>query len=125
MANELDDVGGMAFPFRIDPQTGGVSWATGADKLRQNIRVLIGTRHGERPMLRDFGTRVHSLVHEPNDGVLADLVRTQLQQALLTWEPRVLVLGADVTHAEGELRVRLRYAPTNEPSPDELVLVLP
>lgn len=125
MANENDDVAGMAFPFRIDPRTGGVSWAVGTDKLRQNIRVLIGTRHGERPMLREYGTRVHSLVHEPNDDVLADLVRTQLQQALLTWEPRVLVLGADVTHAEGELHVRLRYSPTAEPTPDELVLALP
>ena len=125
MADGIDDVAGMAFPFRIDPETGGVSWALGTDKLRQNIRVLLGTRHGERPMLREYGTRVHSLVHEPNDDVLADVVRTQLQQALLTWEPRVRVLGADVTHADGELRVRLRYSNTTEPAPDELILALP
>ena len=44
--------------------------AEGEDKIRQNVRLILGTRLGERPMLRDFGTRMPGLVHDPNDEVL-------------------------------------------------------
>ncbi len=49
----MSDVTGFAFPFRVDPSSGGVASATGRDKIRQNIRQIIATRFGERPMLRD------------------------------------------------------------------------
>ncbi len=120
----IEDVRGAAFPFRIDPETGAVAWASGHKKIRQNIRIILGTRHGERPMLRQFGSRVHSLVHDVNDDVLADLVQRQAQQALLQWEPRVLIIDSQVDQSEGELRLRLRYRHTTEPVADEVVLAV-
>lgn len=113
---------GFAFPFRFDPATGGVAWAGGADKIRQNIRVLLGTRLGERPMLRDYGSRIPALVHDPNDDVVADAVRTQAQHALLQWEPRVLITGAVVEQEEAELRLRLNYVHTNAPIGGQMVV---
>jgi len=53
----LDDVRGFGFPFRIDSKTGGVAWGEGTDKIRQNVSVILNTRLGERPMLREFGSR--------------------------------------------------------------------
>jgi phage baseplate assembly protein W len=119
-----DSIAGLSFPFRIDPTTGGVSWSFGTDKLRQNIRLIIGTRYGERPMLRDFGTRVHQLVHDPNDAVLADLLKQQVQEALLNFEPRVLVTQAQVVQSEAEVRMVLDYVQTSAPVADQLVLPL-
>jgi len=119
-----NEIAGVAFPFRIDPTTGGVSWAFGGDKLRQNIRIILGTRYGERPMLRDFGTRIHSLVHDPNDAVMVELLRTQAQQALLQFEPRVLVTKTDVTQSGGEVRMVLNYTHTTAPIADQLILPL-
>ena len=104
----IDDIAGPAFPFRIDPTTGGVAWAFGSDKLRQNIRLILGTRYGERPMLRDYGTRIHSLVHDPNDAVMAELLKTQTQ----------------VVQSEGEVRMLLNYTHTTEPVADQLILPL-
>jgi uncharacterized protein len=117
-------IAGLSSPFRIDPATGGVSWAFGTDKLRQNIRLIIGTRYGERPMLRDFGTRIHQLVHDPNDAVLGDLIKQQVQQALLQFEPRVLVTQTQIQQSEGELRMLLSYMQTSAPIADQLVLPL-
>ena len=111
----VDDVSGFGFPFRIDPQTGGVAWSSGEEKIRQNVMLVLGTRLGERPMLREYGTQLHALVREPNDGVLADLVRTQARQALLRWEPRVMITDASVQQTEDELHLRLGYFHTNEP----------
>ena len=120
----IDDIAGPAFPFRIDPVSGRVAWASGRDKLRQNVRLVLGTRAGERPMLREYGTRIHSLLHNPNDDVVSELLQTQAQQALLQFEPRVLVTQMSVIQAEGEVRMQLSYTITSEPIADQLILPL-
>jgi len=119
-----DDVQGMAFPFRIDPTTGRVAWARGRDKIRQNVRIILSTRVGERPMIRDFGTRIPALVHDPNDDVLADLIQNQAREALLQWEPRILVTTMQLDQSEGEARLRLNYVHTDEPVADQMLLPL-
>lgn len=121
-----DDVRGVAFPFRIDPGTGRVQTATGDEKIRQNVRLVLGTRLGERPMLRDFGTRLPSLVHEPNDDVLVDLARNHTTEALLRWEPRVIVTSSEVERDpdHGILQLRLTYLYTNQQVAGQAVLPL-
>jgi Bacteriophage baseplate protein W len=118
----IEDVKGFAFPFRIDPISGGVAWAFGVDKISQNVRLILGTRIGERPMLRDFGSRLHALVHEPNDAAMADIMKNQAQQALLQWEPRILAIQAQVEHSEGEARMRIMYTHTTAPIGGELII---
>jgi phage baseplate assembly protein W len=120
----LEDIQGANFPFRIDPATGGVAMATGSDKVRQNVRVILGTRVGERPMLREFGTRIPALVHDPNDDVLADLMQNQARQALLQWEPRILVTNMLVKQNEGEARLQLDYIYTSEQVADQMIVPL-
>ena len=120
----IDDIKGIGFPFAIDPATGGVTWAMGRDKIRQNLRIILGTRLGERPMLRDFGSRLHGLVHDPNDDVLVELAETQTKQALLQWEPRILVTSTKVNQAEGEFRMQVNYVHTEEPVSGQLILPL-
>src|SRR5262245_44737134 len=120
----IDDVAGMSFPFRIDPATGGVAWATGVDKIRQNVRLILGTRMGERPMLRQFGSRLHALVHEPTDAAMGDLLQHQAQQALLQWEPRIVALQARIDQSGSELTLRITYTHTSEPEGGELIVPL-
>jgi phage baseplate assembly protein W len=69
----IDIARGPTIPFRIGAD-GRVGFTEGTDKVRQNLRVVLGTRLGERIMQRDFGTRLASLVHDPNDEALAALV---------------------------------------------------
>ena len=120
----IDQVRGFGFPFRIDPATGGVQTASGIEKIRQNLRVILGTRVGERPLLRQFGTRIPSLVHEPNDSALADVIQTQAREALMQWEPRVLVTESRIEQNDGELRVQLSYILTTEPAGGQMTLTL-
>jgi uncharacterized protein len=114
----VDDVTGVAFPFRVDPATGRIATTTGIDKVRQNIRVVLATRTGERPLEREFGTRLPGLVHEPDDDFLADLVREEVVAALLRWEPRVLGVDARIVRdqqPEGDVRLVVQYRHTLEP----------
>jgi phage baseplate assembly protein W len=120
----IDDIRGMAFPFRIDPDRGSIAWAQGRDKIRQNVRIILGTRVGERPMLRDFGSRLPGLVHDPNDDVLVEIAQTQIKDTLLQWEPRILTTGTAVRRSEGELRLLVNYVHTEEPVTGQLILPL-
>lgn len=120
----IENVKGMSFPFRIDTETGKVAEASGADKIRQNVRIILSTRIGERPMQREFGSRIPGLVHDPNDQVLAEVAKTQAMNALLQWEPRVLITNMFVEADEGELRLRLDYVHTAEPVGGQLLLPL-
>ena len=133
-------VAGFGFPFRIDPVTGGIARAAGLDKIRQNIRVILATRLGERPMLRDYGTRLASLVHDPNDEALAVLIRREIQQALLAWEPRIMITALSVERQgsgggggesgggdgdpDATLALRLDYTLTNDAATDRLMVPL-
>ena len=112
----LGEVRGVAFPFRVDAATGRIELAEGDAKIRQNVRVILGTRLDERPMLRQFGTRLPGLVHDPNDDVLADIAQNQSREALLRWEPRIVVTDSQVERDpdEGLLQIRLSYVHMNE-----------
>jgi phage baseplate assembly protein W len=120
----MDDPKGPAFPFRFDPATGGVAWTGGSQKIRDDLRILLGTRLGERPLLRDFGTRLHSLVHEANDEVTADLLRKQAHEAVVRWERRVLVTRARIDQEDGELRLILNYIHADRPIASEMIVPL-
>jgi hypothetical protein len=122
----FDDVRGLAFPFRVDPTTGKIETAEGEAKIRQNVRLILGTRLGERPLLRDFGTRLPALVHDPNDEILVDIAQDHARESLLRWEPRILVTDSQVERDadEGFLQLRLRYVHTNEQVAGQAVVPL-
>jgi phage baseplate assembly protein W len=106
--NPLDDVRGAAFPFRIEPATGRVALTEGEAKIRDDVKLVIGTRLGERPMFRGFGTRIPGLVHDPNDEVVVELAAKQAVEALLQWEPRIVVTGSSVEPSDDPAVVQLR-----------------
>lgn len=81
---------GFAFPFRVDPN-GGVAFAEGPDKLRQNIVQLLLTDLGERVMRRDYGGGLRAILHDPNNDALRAVVQHQVRKALTRWEPRAQV----------------------------------
>jgi phage baseplate assembly protein W len=118
-----DTTTGLRFPFRIGPD-GGLSTVSGAEKIRQNVLLILGTRQGERAMLRNFGTKIASLVHDPNDDVLGQMIRDQAREALLTWEPRILITNAQLQQNEGTLQLTLTYVVVPESRAERMVIPL-
>ncbi len=119
-----ETVTGPAFPFAIDPATGGVAMTGGNRKLADNVRLILGMRVGERPMNRNFGTPIRSLVHEPNDGSLARLIIRHARESLAQLEPRVRVTDARFQSSGGEVVLELRYTPADQPEAQLLLIPL-
>lgn len=117
-----DTIRGPAFPFRIDPRSGGVAIAEGSDKLKQNLKHLLLTRIGERVMLRQYGGGATQLLHENiNDGLIS-VARHQITRALVRNEPRILPQEVSVISQEGELYLGITYIQADSPTLERTVI---
>jgi uncharacterized protein len=95
---------GFAFPPRLGAD-GRVSWSTGADNVRDSIRVILGTDPGERVMLPSFGAGLRGFLHEPNVSSTHRLIEERVAHALRRWEPRIRV---EQIHVSGDPEERDR-----------------
>jgi uncharacterized protein len=94
------EIRGFAFPFQIDPRTGGVKDESGDDKLRANIVHILLTNVGERVMRRSYGGGLRQLVHDPNNSALWAIVQHQVGKSIGILEPRVLLRDLTVSQSD-------------------------
>ncbi len=115
-----EEIRGFSLPFRIDPATGGVAWARGDEKLKENLIHILLTGAGERVMQPDYGGGIRQLVHDPNNEVLRAVVQHQIAKSIGQWEPRIALQEIVVTPEEGTLVIRLRYVVRRTRQPGSL-----
>ena len=102
---------GWSFPVRPGP-TGGLTLIGGQEKVRQSIWLILSTAPGERQMRPDFGCGIHDLVFQPITTALQGVVADRVRTALVDFEPRIDVLGVDVSsppEAANYLLIRVDY----------------
>ncbi|BDV31544.1 GPW/gp25 family protein [Microbacterium terricola] len=100
---------GWSSPVRIGDET---ALAAGEDKVRQSIRLILGTRRGERVMRPDFGAGLEDFLFEPISTTTAALIRHRVETALVRWEPRIDVQSVRVEvgdRRQGRLDVEIDY----------------
>lgn len=73
---------------------------SGLAHLRQSIRDVLTTPIGSRVMRRDYGSRLFELVDAPMNAQTRAEIFAATVEALVTWEPRILVLQVRLTDAE-------------------------
>ena len=107
-----ENIRGFAFPFKIDPESGGITASSGSDKLKENIKHLILTAAGERVMERSYGGGLWQLLSDTSNLALRAIVQHQITKTITKFEPRVAVQEVVVTE-EGRggevLMVNIRY----------------
>jgi hypothetical protein len=112
MASGRDFLGrGLAFPFQVNPR-GEIALVAAERDIEQSIRIILGTRPGERVMRPAFGCRAHELLFAPRDSATEGLMAEYVEQALGRWEPRIEVQNVDVSsdpQQDGALLVEIDY----------------
>jgi hypothetical protein len=100
---------GMTFPVQAGPA--GISQSAGLDKVEQSMRLILGTRYGQRVMRPRFGCNLGSLAFAPNNASTANLARYYVAQGLADWEPRIDVIDVTVTNdtASNRLLIDITY----------------
>ncbi|MCA0905135.1 GPW/gp25 family protein [Ruegeria marisrubri] len=86
----------------------------GIDHLRQSIRDILTTPIGSRVMRREYGSRLFDLIDAPfSSSVKLDIIAATAE-AIMTWEPRVLVESVSLSSFEsGKIIIDLagKYLP--------------
>jgi hypothetical protein len=88
---------GWGFPVQLDPNTGDIAIVSYEEDIRQAILLILHTALGERVMRPDFGAGLEALVFEPVNTTTMALVQHRVEEALITWEPRINVNNVQVT----------------------------
>ena len=109
---------GISFPFRLD-ETGrvAVSGISVEDQefphIEESVQQILLTRIGERFFRRDFGADIDNIVFEPNASLSLAVLRTDIEDAITRWDPRVQILDVrmlDSDPGRGLLFAQVSYA---------------
>jgi phage baseplate assembly protein W len=114
---------GLSFPVSTD-ETGAITYAAGETDIDQSIRIILGTAPGERVMRPQFGCGIHERVFASLDSTTRSLIKDDVRDALLEWEPRIDVESVSVSDArdqEGALLIEIDYLVVSTNTADNLV----
>jgi uncharacterized protein len=113
---------GWAFPIRWDV---GGAVATSVDERRvvQSMALLLRTRIGERVMRPRLGADADRFVFAPRTDEVLHQLEYAVDQALLRWEPRVIVDDVSALAAgDDRIDVSITYRLDAHRRPSNLVL---
>ncbi|MFG3876028.1 GPW/gp25 family protein [Escherichia coli] len=79
----------------IDSATG--RYLHGNEHLRQSVIDILSTPVGSRVLLREYGSRLFSLLDNPQDDFTRVRIVRETATALERWEPRLTLRRVEVT----------------------------
>lgn len=80
----------LGFPPRVGDD-GRLTWSEGDGNVRESIMLILMTEPNERIRLPQFGAGLGKFLFEPNTVSTRQLIKTHIERALATWEPRLRV----------------------------------
>jgi phage baseplate assembly protein W len=102
---------GWKSPVGLDPDK-QIKMAYYDECVSQSIWTILSTAYGERLMRPDFGCGLHDMVFANNSAGNSGQIVSEVQQALIQWEPRIDVLDVDVeadTTLPNRLLIQINY----------------
>ena len=114
---------GWAFPIRTDA-TGSIAVVSREREVEESIRLIVGTAPGERPMRPEFGCAIHDYVFASIDADTAGRMADEVRASLVRWEPRIDVIGVDVSVDPEDPTVayiEIKYSVSDTNNPRNLV----
>src|SRR4029450_2316370 len=101
---------GWAHPVALD-ETGAIALVEYEEDVRQAILLIIGTDKGERVMRPGFGAGPRAFLFEPVNTTTLSLIQHRVEEALVTWEPRIDSVAVHVTARpeDGTVTIKIDY----------------
>ena len=115
---------GFKFPVCVDPNTGKVRTSSNEEDIAEAVRIILSTTPGERPMMPEFGCAINNFVFSGTDYTTMTLVKREVENSLIMWEPRIKDISADVTpddSEDGKLIINVNYVVRSTNNPFNLV----
>lgn len=101
MSENLEFLGtGWAFPPSFDLKSNTTDLVSGVEDINQSLGILLSTSLGERVMRPRFGCNLADYQFEPLNVGMIGFLKNLVEEALLLFEPRIIVEAVKVTPAE-------------------------
>lgn len=103
---------GLSFPIGTNVQ-GSLQLSSNTINLEESIRIILGTRLGERVYRPNFGSRLSDMAFEPMNTPTLLLIRLYVQEAIEAWEPRLILrdIITDPDPTTGRVDINIIYEP--------------
>ena len=82
--------------FSVNPITGDIGTKSDINAIQQSIKTLINTNFFERPFQPTLGCNIRSLLFEPISPVVANDLKTVINDVLVNYEPRIVVRDIEI-----------------------------
>ena len=109
----------IAIPFSLD-KGGRIATVTNPNaQISQHVKSLVGTEPGERVMMSAYGVPLKQYLFEPNDTQVSQLITTDVQVAVATWEPGLVVNDIEPipnVDGDGVSSVEVNYSRAGSPN---------
>ncbi len=113
VAKEPSFIGvGWSFPPQFGNRNRAVQMVSGEADIQQSLAILFATSPGERVMHPNFGCRLKHLVFQPMDIALIEQIKKMIEDAILFFEPRIVLESIEVTpqdYEQGMVKIYLSY----------------
>lgn len=106
---------GWAFPPMFSETTGTVEMVSAETDINQSIHILLSTSLGERVMQPKYGCNLTDYQFEPANNNLLAFLKDLVENALLYFEPRIIVEEVNITESgasnlmEGKILINVDY----------------
>jgi phage baseplate assembly protein W len=93
---------GLSLPLQMTTNTFNQTYDN-LVQLKSNVRNLLLTRKGERLLQPNFGSNLHNLLFEQNDGTLEEKIYEAVSSAIKYWLPQ-LTIAEIIVEATDEMK---------------------
>ena len=116
----------LPISFTAHPITGNVNKVTNRDAVKNSVRNIVMTNHGERFFKPKFGGNVTSKLFENASKFTEFNTARSIRIALQNYEPRAEIINCKVTSNpdNNNLTATIKFRVTNDPNPVSLDVLL-
>jgi phage baseplate assembly protein W len=126
MSLEVREYKDLNLNFQAHPVTKDLVKRTGNSAIIGAIRNLLLTNRFEKPFQPNYGSRVRSLLFEDVSFIIANVLRTEIENTITNYEPRVTIqsLKVEAQPEENRYVVSLSFYTNNLEAPVTINLFL-
>jgi len=97
--------------FQINPINNDLIVIKNENAIARSVRNLVLTSPGDKPFQPTIGSRVYDLLFENMDELTASAIRSEIENTINNYEPRVELENVEVTpnYEENAFDVLIRY----------------
>lgn len=101
----------LSFTFSRNPLTGDVVILKDENAIKRSILNLFSYRKGEKFFNAKFGSGIPDLLFEPFDYATAGMMKTEIENLIQNFEPRVNLLNIiiDLNQDENSYEIQIEY----------------